>query len=71
MLFLQIMSVLMVVLLGIIFALLNANASQTMTVIHQLEYLGAPVKLQNGKLIAEERPDDEEHEIRKRVTRDN
>ena len=71
MLILQILAFLMILLLGAIFAQLNADSSKLMTIIHQLEYLGAPLEIRNGKVVAKISPDDEEHEIRKRMTRDH
>jgi hypothetical protein len=64
MLILQILAGIGIVVLGFVFAQLQQISSALTVVSHQLEYLGAPVELRNGKLTAvrkpiEKYPDDE------------
>jgi hypothetical protein len=60
MLFLQILAVLVVLLAALIFFQVSEISGKIMTVIHQLEYLGAPLEIRNGKVVAKRRPSDDE-----------
>jgi hypothetical protein len=56
MLILQILGGLGILLLGCIFAQLQEMSGGLTMISHQLEYLGAPLEVQGGRLVAMRRP---------------